>query len=525
MSYGVRKGLSLSALLCLLFAAPGLAQEEPIRVSVPADAVEIDLETAIRDGIVQRVPFDPDAPASLGEDQALQMSVGGTDDPPGLLSESQLGSLKALGARLSADRGWLRPEIFAMLGHQDLYLDEIFTDAPEMVRFGSDLYRIQIEKVGPMWDGFDAENDPYFVFLTHEVFDEIGQDRALAFYQGDETVIFESDFYETPALAIALVKLARGQSTKGLERVVSLEASFDLGAAELRLPLDRIPPHLPQVLGIDRQLEQLGIATQNLAPANNTSCTQSVAPASCSGSVPVCGAGYAPYFVLTNLMIKTDREGCCFKGNSDIELFPLRIDVASQLGSNTTASTNLIFDGRSVVDMSGRSRFLPDVNNVGSWYTVTNGVAIFPVDKGLEWSALLVENDDDTGVLRVNATRINVTKLYRNVNQIVQDIREMDRNFLAILINAVKVILDIIGLFNDGDDLYQQSIGVANNLFCADGLGQGLKTYHLTSNEWELKGYFACVNPSCPDPGTGGGGGGGPIGCFGTEGPIVADCR
>lgn len=488
------------ALVVLSLYVPASAQVSTSVDPWAQQPVETDLQTAIKAGHVQRVPATADGlPVDGLELPKIEKAVDAVDDPPGLLADNQLGSLKELAVRLSADRSWMRPEIFTTLGFQDLHLDEIFVDAPEVVRFESNYYRIQVEKVGPMWEGFQIESDPYFVFLTHEIYDGLGDDRALAYLDGDETVIFETDFQKTPALAVTLVKLPPSVKVTSFEKIVALESSFDLGAAELRLPVERLPIHLFP------ELQNLIHLATNPGLEQNTTCTQAVAPTSCSNGRPVCGTGYKPYFVLTSLMIKTDHEGCCFKGNPEIELFPLRIDVASQLGSNTTASTNLLFKGASTTDMAGRTRYLPDVNNTNTWYNVTNGLAIFPADLGNELSALLVEDDDDTGVLRVNANKVNVTKLLKSVSSLIFDSRSIDLSFL---VKLGRIILDIIGIFNDGDDLYQESLGVANNLFCTNSLGQ-MKTYHLISQEWEMKGNFACINPSCPDPSTGGGGGGG----------------
>jgi hypothetical protein len=491
-------GLSLA-----LLSSPVSAQPAPSEVTEEAP-IAIDLDTAIRRGHVQRVPVTEKRQA-WGEAQQPQIDRPAADenDPPALLDESQLGSLKNLGIHLSSDRNWMRPEIMKGLDLQDLMLDEIFTRAPSLVSFEQQLYQIQIEKLGPLWENFDPRVDPFVVFLTHEIFDDWGEDRALGFMDGGEMVVFESDLDELPALAITLVEPRQTDQAFLTKSAPVLTSSFELGEAELRLTPDRLPRELLfDIPGVDpatmkRALQTAGVTTKN-------TCTQEVAPTSCSGGKPVCPSGYAPYFVLDRVLIKQDHEGL-FKGSPEIELFPLRIDVAASVGSNTTATTNLLFSGRTVTDMAGRSRYLPDVNNTNTWYTVTNGVAIFPANNGLEFSALLVEEDDDAGVLRIHPTTINITKLWKSVNGIINDIRAMDYNFLFKL---GGLIFDIIAIFDDGDDLYQESIGVANNLVCTDSLGQ-MKSYYFNTQEWSMYGHFACVNPACPDPGTSGGGGGG----------------
>ncbi|HEX2254481.1 MAG TPA: hypothetical protein VHQ65_14525 [Thermoanaerobaculia bacterium] len=494
--------LALSILLSLTAAAERPAGTQEADAEADAQkSVEMDLETAIRRGTVQRVPVQEKGVFGAARHQpTIERALDDKDDPPGLLAESGLGNLKELAARLSIDRSWLRPEILRGLELQDLRLDEVFVHAPEAVRLGQDLYRIQLERVGSGWEGFDPDNAPYIVFLSQEVFDGWGDDRALGFRDGLEMPIFESDLEEQAALAVTLVEIHPADPVAG-GAVSSLDASLELGSAQLRLPRHRLPLELlPEVPGVD--LGALVGASQGLESVTAAStCTQEVASSGCSSGRPVCPTGYLPYFVLDQLLIKTDHEGA-LKGNSEIELFPLRIDVVSPPGSTATAQTTLWFYGQYVTDMAGRSRYLPDVNNTWSWYTVTNGLALFPLDRGFEFSALLVEQDDDRGVLRVHPTKINITKLWKSVQQVINDIRTMDDNFLF---SIGKLLLNIIAIFNDGDDIYQESIGVANNLFCTDSPGQK-KTYFFDTQEWQMKGHFSCINPSCPDPSSGGGG-------------------
>ncbi|HYO12407.1 MAG TPA: hypothetical protein VE685_04330, partial [Thermoanaerobaculia bacterium] len=56
-------------------------------------------------------------------------------------------------------------------------------------------------------------------------------------------------------------------------------------------------------------------------------------------------------------------------------------------------------------------------------------------------------------------------------------------------------------LLNDSDDLYLQSLEVSNATFCSEALGQ-YYPYTLTfdSSEWGLRGYFACIDPTCVPP-------------------------
>jgi hypothetical protein len=62
-------------------------------------------------------------------------------------------------------------------------------------------------------------------------------------------------------------------------------------------------------------------------------------------------------------------------------------------------------------------------------------------------------------------------------------------------------LLDLLGLTSNDDDLYLESLGVNNNLFCDFAIGQAFPyTFTHIGTEWEMKGHFACINPSCTPP-------------------------
>ncbi|HYO57832.1 hypothetical protein [Archangium sp.] len=396
------------------------------------------------------------------------------DDPPGLVSLNQLSSLRALAAQLSQERSWFTSEALDFLNERDLTLEDLFSKTSGLVDIGGKSYRIALEKVGPAWKNF-RPGDTFVIYLTHEVFDGV-RDAVLAYQNGDEVLLGSAELERAPALALTFVE------------------SKDALPDEARFQLDE-----PIRLGPSRPADELVRRMRpEVAPTQlNTSCGAEVAPTACSATnVPVCPSGYSPYFVLRSLLIKTDHEGS-FKGNPEIELFPLRLDSVSTSGGNDNAITDWIFSGRSVTDLAGRSRYLPNVNQKHTWYNISNGLAIFPNDTGQEWSATLVEQDDNEGELKIKRTKINVTKLYKRVTQIVNDIREAQ--YFHLLRGVVRLLLDIIKIFNDGDDIYQESLGISNELFCGDGLGQPFpRIFLLESSEWAMQGYYACVNPACP---------------------------
>ena len=417
-------------------------------------------------------PAFPPAKPSLNSGPSAD-AVG---DPPGVLDDIDSSFIVDLAARLSTDRGWLTPETLRALDDGSLRLKELFPEAPDFfTKDGTVLYRLEIERVGAGWDAFDPSTDRFAVFLTHEIYTGLGLDRALALEDGQQTVLFAQDMDTFHLFALSVHNRASDQPLPKSATVASFEEPVRLG--EARLKVNRFDPALVE-----------GFA----AFPTKAGCAAEVAPASCSGMVPVCAAGAAPHFILTSVKIRTDHEGL-FKGKPEIELFPLNIDGASS-GSTTGTSTPFIFSGRTILDSAGRSRFLPDVNSNNVWYSVSGGVAICPTTLGNEWAATLVEDDNTTGVLKIPGSKINKVKVFRHAVQSAVALYRMD--FLKFATNFIKLLF---GLFSgDGDDLYQESIGITGDLFCNDGLGQPApKIFTLASQEWDLQGYFACLNPTC----------------------------
>lgn len=393
------------------------------------------------------------------------------NDPPGLVGLRQLAPLQALAMRLSGDRFWLTQEVVDALAERSIALDELFAETKGFVQIGGRPYRLYLEKVGPAWQRFESSRDPYLLYISQEVFDGFGADSVLGYLDGDEISLTSTEIEAMPALALTLASPTQDPPPPS-DLIHQLQDPIRLG------PARRFVRQPPQT--------QLVAAT----------CAPEVAPAYCStGGVPVCASGYSPYFVLSSLLIKVDHEGF-LKGNPEIELFPLRLDSVSPSGGIGEATTDWLFSGRSVSDLAGRSRYLPNVNSTNVWYTIPGGLAIFPSDAGMEWSATLVEQDDEAGRLKVSPTKINVTKLYKRVASIINDVRQMQ--YFHLIKSVFRLIFDIIKIFQDGDDIYQEALGISNELFCNDGVGQAFpRIFSFMSQEWEMQGYFACINPSC----------------------------
>ncbi|MCH9646647.1 MAG: hypothetical protein K0U98_00335 [Deltaproteobacteria bacterium] len=453
-------------------------------------------------GLVSESPhvLRMEEPAAADKDSILNLAqqLGVTNgpveetDPEGLLERQHMGALVDLATRLSQNRSWLTGEALESLDRKSLSLDEVFSQAPEFLSWENKAFRVKIEKIGDLWKRFDPKVDPFVVFINHEVYDGLGEDSALAFQDGAETVIFERDLESLPAVALTL-----DEDNRPVTGLQPLDAPIALGAA--RLQVRREPAPAPSLTSAS------GALLHNLPSGN--SCAPELAPTSCAGGVPVCTAGYDPFFVLKNVMIKVDHESWA-RGKPEIELFPLNLDSLSPSGG-TSATTPWLFKGQQVLDLAGRSRYLQDVNNEYTRYEITGGLAISPLILGNEWNATLVEDDNDPGVLRVSGAQPNHTRIFNSTVNIITEVRGMNR-FWMVIRNIGQILIDIIPFFNNDDDLFQPSLGLTNNLFCSSGIGQPFpRIYTLPSVEWEIQGYFACVNPSCTGTGGGGGGGGG----------------
>ncbi|MES1241761.1 MAG: hypothetical protein ABUT39_09105 [Acidobacteriota bacterium] len=408
----------------------------------------------------------------LGADRSW---ADGKQDPPGVLNEMKIDSVRQLAMGLSSSRNWLRDDVLKALDRMGVRIDEIFAEAPEFVEVDHRFYRLVLEKVGAGWQGFKPDSSAYLIFVDHDTFDGYGENFALAFQDGKERMIVKEDIEKTAAIGLSLKETMPSERPARGARVVGLDQSIRLGKVATRF----------------RSTSLLNIR------ANSETCLPESAPTSCSGGVPVCSSPNAsPYFVLTSALIKTDHEDA-FSGNPEIEIYPLRVNPSSPYGGSSDVRTNWIFDGRTVADLAGRSRYLPDINNNYTWYSISGGgLALFPSQASNEWVATMIEDDDTKGRLKIERTKYNPFKKrdYTIVPVYSFDFFDLWKFGLGFILS-----LDIL---NDSDDLYVQSLEVSNNTFCSEALGQYFPyTLLFDSSEWSLQGYFACIDPTCvPDP-------------------------
>jgi hypothetical protein len=426
--------------------------------------------------------MEPSVPPS-----ARYLYSEGKQDPPGVLNSQSLDSIRQLALQLSSDRSWLTREVLDGLSTMSIHLDEVFAAAPRFIEVEGKLYRPLLEKVGDGWQSFDPKASPYLLFLNHETYDGLGDNYALGFEAGKERVLVETDLAKVAAVGLTLRSISPDEKPKGMQGVAGIASPIQLGAVQPRL---RGP--------VDQDLLNLVSGAQA-----DKSCTYLTAPVACSDGIPVCSSGSAsPFFVLTSLMIKTDHEGT-FKGNPEAELFPLRINPTSPVGGSSNVRTNWIFSGRTVVDLAGRSVYLPDVNNNYQWYPVA-GLALFPASASHQWVATLVENDDDAGLLQLDRNRTNPVKLEFSVDL------SKPFDYFDLLVSVGQFLLTL-AFQSDSDDLWLQSLEVNNSRFCSQGLGAYPSSFVLDADEWAMQGHFACIDNACapPPPGGGGVGGGG----------------
>ncbi len=436
-----------------------------------------------------RLPTDPTIGVELVGDSAASRPPAPPTDAPSVLKEDGLAPVTGLAAWLSRERSWLTPELLKELDKRALGLDEIFDKAPRYISVDGATYRIKLEKVGPRWGGFAPKVDPFLVFLTQEVYDGLGADQALGYRNGEEVILFASDFDKLPAIALTFFRLTQDERPAAGERVIDLCAkqTKTIALGKARAALAPKPDGRPTPGGL------------NFARPSHAAkdfCEPEVAPTSCNGIQLVCPATYQPYFVLSGLRVFDNHEGCCFHGDPEIEIYPLRIDSVTGAGGQPNATTQLVFSGRNIIDVAGRSRYLPDVDDGGGLYSMN--VALLSTNMTSQFAGLMVEDDGQAGKLETSSTNINVSKLLDTGFQIYQDIRNMDR--FELIVDAFN-LLDLLGLLNNDDDMFQPSLGATNSLFCNNALGGSFpRVFTLSSNEWEMQGYFACVNANCVPP-------------------------
>jgi hypothetical protein len=156
--------------------------------------------------------------------------------------------------------------------------------------------------------------------------------------------------------------------------------------------------------------------------------------------------------VVSQLKVIESHEGCCFHGDPEIELYGVHYDIVEPNVGTFGPTTPYVFSGRWITDAAGQQRFLPDIDDNGAWYTVN--LAAYSIPLFVNYSSLLVEDDNGPGFF-----------------------------------------------VNGDDDLYNPIFGVTTAQFCSDPLSANFpNVYTFQSNEWGLKGYFACINPACAPP-------------------------
>jgi hypothetical protein len=238
---------------------------------------------------------------------------------------------------------------------------------------------------------------------------------------------------------------------------------------------------------------------KQLTFAGEANCPRQIAPSTCIGGKPTCSAaGYSPYFVLDSLLVKEDHETF---GSPEIDLYATRLDITPASGSPQT-NTGLIFSGRSVSDYAGQTVYLPDINNKNQWYNIGGGLALFKADGGFEFGATIVDDDKDAGKLILDGQQINTTAVLAaagGIRTIYKNKKQLDALGWVSAIWGVYQTLK--GVLVNNDDLYVESLGVSNSLFCESAVYQSFPhTVELNTTEWALRGHFACINPSCSPP-------------------------
>jgi hypothetical protein len=142
----------------------------------------------------------------------------------------------------------------------------------------------------------------------------------------------------------------------------------------------------------------LVLSTENSQAPVPPPAAAPVAQAAAAGTTALTQTCSYPYLELVGLYLVTDHEGWP-RGNPEADLF--LADWNSSMPGNELVirpTTPYIFSGRYVTDAAGRSRYLPDVNDTGRWYTFP-GIAVFQYNPYLGSGLYLVEDDDQAGVL------------------------------------------------------------------------------------------------------------------------------
>jgi hypothetical protein len=404
----------------------------------------------------------------------------------GVLARGEIGAIAQVARELSNNSEWLTPTVIDALGRRRVELDEVFPSAPRFVQVRGVLYRIFLRGMLD-WSGFDAKTDDVYIYMTREVFNELPEGGNIAFRRGVEQTLVDGQLPKGRMIALSVGALDPTEGPDLDDRVaVHGQTRIALGAPATALAVLRrdVPRDgAPFATALDKNFLEK--------------------PWTCNGAnTPICPNGYDPWFILTDLRMEEDHEPFT-NGSPEIELYIGNIDVVGGVGGQT-ATTTVIFDGRNTTDKAGRPRFLPDVGNQAQWYAVGNGFALFPFSLGTRWSAMLVEDDDTKGALIARGDRLITTNTYQyNGGPYGITQRTID-TFRAMRLGPPGTpLVDIINqILANGDDVFYPAWGVTPQGYIKD-ICQGGRPYNTritvgsTSNEWSMKGYYACLPGTC----------------------------
>lgn len=423
----------------------------------------------------------------MGGDSDQTLSEDQQYDRLCILEDPELEPFEDFAQQASENPNWLYGNTLDTLDDMSLHLDEVFVGMPRLFLKQGEFFQVQLEKVGTNWKDFSGKSD-LVIYFTHESYLPEDTQTVLGYLNGKRQMFTEEQLGLYPTLALAVKEVDFAQAY-GLDpgqfehKETEITRISDFGEETFTIqPLGSALPDLVPALHLSPERQEFA-----MSHASANFCVS--APTSCSGGRPSCSNSY---FFLTKVKIKKDHEGM-FKGNPEIDLFIGNSDPDQGYSSSSEITTKYIFSGRYVNDEAGNSVYLPDINNKNTWYTINGGAALFPTDLGDVWPLLLVEDDSGAGVLREDANKRNDVRVF---------IFEASYSIASLLIGStkyLKVLKKVVTwLWDPGDDLFQDSIGPSNDLFCNESISSGSpNTLHLTSDEWEIQGYVGCVDYSC----------------------------
>jgi len=401
------------------------------------------------------------------------------DPSPALLEPDNAAVMRQLATTLSRERTWLTPAVVEALARRAVDLDEVFADAPPLVSVDDSRYVVQLEALGP-WADFDAVAGPFAVALSAEIAEPAGDDSLVASVAGQDRMLAEADLEQLPVIFVTL-------ATPGSDSDASPAPALALGVAARTL---RFASELPRDAAV----------RSAMAAQRRAACTP-IEP-SCDLGDLTCPTGTDPFLVMTEILVN-DKHEPWLRGAPEIEAFVVRVDEAPTTGGAPgVASTTAIFDGAVHSDARGRTRVLPDVNQIRTWYPISGGFALFPYALGDAWAVTGVEDDTEKGVWHARGQTINWIALFETVLGAVSAYEELQ--YLELL-QDLLTIFDMIRDAVDTDDMLQPAIGVDRGLFedeICDGAASWNTVFSLGDDSGDLavRAHFACLPSSdlCP---------------------------